>query len=115
MSGQIFPTNRQSTNSFSGGGEYRVAYCGSNRRNSRLAAAGWRFGAGHDVYFHVGHLVDAKHVIIIEITLLHAAAIDGDLALESSRESVHNAALHLSFNRGRIDDAATVDGANHAM
>jgi len=32
------------------------------------------------VHFHLGHLVDPQHVVVIEVALLHAAATDRDPA-----------------------------------
>ena len=61
------------------------------------------------------HFVDSQHGIVVEITLLHAALVDGDGAIKHSAETVDDAALHLRYHLIRVYVHSAVDGANHPV
>jgi len=55
------------------------------------------------------------HVVIVEIGLDDAAAVDGDGVFGHCGERVDGGAFYLSDDAGRIDWAAAIDGVNDAM
>src|SRR5687768_2987968 len=65
----------------------------------------------HDVHVDVRHLADAKHGIVVEVPLLHAALVDRDLAIQRRSEPGHDRAAHLRFHYPRMDYLPTVRGA----
>ena len=71
--------------------------------------------ARHDVGFDHRHLVDSQRFVVVEVLLLHAAAIDRDVAAQRGAQAVNDAALDLLHHDRRIDDMPAIDGANHAM
>jgi hypothetical protein len=75
---EIFAADGHAAQALAGGSEDRVAYRGSDDRETGFADARRSLGARHDVYLDPRRLVDARHCVIVEIGLLHAPAIDGD-------------------------------------
>ena len=61
------------------------------------------------------HLVDAEHRVVVEVRLLHPAAIDRDPAIEGRRERIHCAALHLRPHLLGIDREARIDGGDEPV
>ncbi len=65
--------------------------------------------------FDLGHFADARHVVVVEVGLLDAAAIDGDGVFHQCRQRVDGRAFHLRNNSGGIDGAAAIDGIDDAV
>jgi hypothetical protein len=62
-----------------------------------------------------GHLVDTQSPIGVEIALLDAPILEGDLAVKRGGETVDDGALHLRLDGVGIDDDAAVDRASDAL
>src|SRR5512142_2366037 len=92
-SGQVLLADRQTPDSLSGSREERVADRGCDGRDTRLAAARRRCLARHDVHLDLRHLVHPEQLIVVEVALLDATRLDGDLALERCRQAEDDAAL----------------------
>ena len=75
---------------------------------------GWRY-ALDQVNFYRWHLVNAQHVVVVEIALLDSATIDGDGVFESRSEAVNNAAEHLLFDATGIDNDAAIHSTNDTI
>src|SRR5258708_4040572 len=67
------------------------------------------------MHFDLGHFAHARHVVIIEVGLLHAAVIDGDGVLHDRGQGVNGRALRLRDNSAGIDRATEVDGVHQAV
>ena len=65
--------------------------------------------------FDYRHLIDAQHIIAIEVLLLHAAAIDRDGAFQSGAEAVNYSTLQLLLDDMRVHDVPAIDGAHYAV
>jgi len=57
----------------------------------------------------------AHHRIIVEIALLDASVLDGDLPVKGGGEAVDDGTLDLHRNRARIDDVAAIDRHHHTL
>src|SRR6202030_465972 len=73
---QILVHQRQRAHPLAGGGEDRVQHRRRRDRDRRLADAAPEIAGRHDDDLDLGHLVDAHHVVAIEIGLLDRAATD---------------------------------------
>src|SRR2546423_9854079 len=78
--------------------EDRVAYRRGDRGRARLADAALRVGRRHDMHLHPRHVAHAEHEILMEVALLGAALVDGDLTPQRCREPIHDGAFHLGFD-----------------
>ncbi len=87
--------NRQAADALAGSLENSIAHGGRNPRSAGLAGSAGSVLAGHNMHFHHRHLIDTQHVVLMEIALLHAAAVDGDAAFERRRQAECDAALDL--------------------
>src|SRR5882724_6258320 len=86
--GQVFAADGQASEALAGGGEDGVARRRSDDRQARFTDAGGVFRALRDVHFDLRSLVDARHLVVVEIGLLDAAAIDGDGVVQRGGEAV---------------------------
>jgi hypothetical protein len=59
-------------------------------------------------------LIDAEHSVIVEIRLLHAAFLDGDLAPQRRGQAENQPALELRHDGVGIDGDAGIDRAGDA-
>src|SRR5882672_6736067 len=82
-----------------------------NRRRARFAHTPGRLIAGYDLHLDCRALVDAKRWVVVKVALLHLTLIDGDLAVERSRQAVHDGAFHLLANQVRVHGHTAVDDA----
>src|SRR5882672_5859039 len=112
---QIVILQRQRPNTLAGCGEDRVAKRRRHHRHRLLAAAATEAAARGEHTFHLGHLRHAEHPVIVEIRLLDAAILDGDLTIERGGESIHDSALHLRLDAQRIDDCARIKRDHDAV
>src|SRR5260370_16754088 len=67
-----------------------------------------------DVYLDGRRIVDAKHLIGIEVRLLHPSVLERDLAIQRRRSAKGDPALDLRLYRVGIDDRADIGCTNHA-
>ena len=65
--------------------------------------------------FDLRHLVDPEHIVLMEVALLHAAAVDRDRPFQRRRETECDAALNLLLDAGGIHYLAAIHRADHAM
>src|SRR2546425_448011 len=79
-SSQIFHANRQAAKTLARSVKDGITDGGCNHGNGRLADAGRRLGAGHEVNFDRRSFVHADHFIVVEIGLHNATALDGNAA-----------------------------------
>jgi hypothetical protein len=61
-----------------------------------------------------GCLIDAQHLVVIEIALLDAAVLQRDLAMERCRNAKDDRALDLCLDGIGVDDGAAIDRADDA-
>src|SRR5690606_31668723 len=87
----------------------------SDRGRPRFADPCWRFRRWHDMHFDFRHLVDAQHLVVVEVGLHYLAVFERDLAHEQRRQSVADAALHLRDDDVGIHDETAVDGTDDAF
>src|SRR5687768_8406370 len=78
---QLLP-NRQLANPLAAGGKDGVGQRGHHARGAGLSDAARRFQALDDVHVDLRYFVDAQHTVVAEVGLLHAAVLDGDLAVQ---------------------------------
>src|SRR6185437_6407196 len=109
------PDNRQPSHRFPRRGEDRVAHRRCDGWRAGFADPALLLGARHDVHLDRRHLLHAEHGVVVEVSLANASAIDRDVAVERGREPVHDATLHLRFDRIGIDDRTAVHRAYHAV
>src|SRR6266852_6766692 len=99
----------------SGRGKNGVAHGGGGYRQSGFDNAGGVFLARHDVNFRSRSLVDARHLVVVEIGLLDAAILDRDGVVQSGRKTVDGGAFDLRADAVRIDGTAAIHGINETV
>src|SRR5215471_12987294 len=93
---QVLPVDRQFAQALAGGLEDRVGERRRHRRHARLADTAWRRIALHQMNVDLARRVaDAGHLVVVEVALLDAALLGGDLAKDGSAEGIDDGALHL--------------------
>src|ERR1700722_5060186 len=109
--GQILAADRQGAQPLAGGGEDRVGDRGLDHGRAGLAdAAPSLAGGGRDVDFRLRCVLVAGDRVGVEVALLDAAVLHGDLAEQRRREAVDHAAFELRLDAARVhDDAAVAD------
>jgi len=50
------------------------------------------------MHFDFRHFVHAQHPVVVEVRLLHAAVLEGDLPVQGCGEPVHDRALDLALD-----------------
>ena len=106
---QSCSVDRQLSQALPGCREDRVGDGGNDGRRPRLAHPARRFRALHDMDLDRRCLIDAKHLVSIEIGLLDTAVLQRDLAMERSRDAEDDGALYLRPDRIGIDDGTAID------
>jgi hypothetical protein len=61
-----------------------------------------------------GCLVDAEHLVAIEVALFDTAVLQRDLAMKRHRDAKDDRALDLCLDSVRIDDNAAIDRTDDA-
>ena len=112
---EVFRANGEAADALSGRLENRVADGRRNPRRAGLAGAAGSVLARHDMHFHHRHLIDAQYVVLMEITLLYASAVDRDATLERRRQTERDAALNLLLQNCGVHDAPAIHRAHDAM
>src|ERR1700735_3986152 len=79
-----------------------IAERGGRGRGSGFANAARGFSALDDMHFDLRHFIDSQHAVIVKITLLHAALLDADVAVQSRGQSEYHATLQLRDHSIRI-------------
>src|SRR3954471_8632883 len=87
--------NRQCPYALSGGGVNRIAQCGSQWRDWRLANPCWRLGAGDEIFFDLGRFIHSDRLIRVKVSLHHLAFVYGDLRAQGICQAVNHRALNL--------------------
>ena len=67
---QLLPAHRQAADTLAGRREHGVRHGRTDRRHAGLAHAGRVFRRFDDMHLDDGHLVQAQHVIAVEVGLL---------------------------------------------
>src|SRR5262249_60043397 len=93
----------------------RVAHSRSERGYGGFADAAPNLAAWHDDGFDLWRVAKPQHFVSIEIGLLGGAILDGDFAVERCGQRVDDRALHLHFDRERVDHMAGIDRRHHAV
>ena len=96
-------------------GKDRIAQGRRCGRRAGFADAARRLAALDQMDVDRRRLVDPQHAVIVEIALLHAALVNGDLAIERGRRAEDQPALQLRDDGVGIDGDAGVDRAGDAM
>src|SRR5262249_48725867 len=115
ISYEVFGANRQLADALACGAEDRIRHGRSDGRCTGLADTSRRIRAGYDVRFGRSHFVDVQRFVIVEVRLLSAASIDGDLAAECGAQSIDDSTFDLLHNDRRIHDLTAVYGADHTV
>src|ERR1700737_3657060 len=100
---QIVVLQRQRADALASGGKNRIAKRRRDDRRRRLAAAASEAAARHHDDFDLRHLGETQHWEVVEVRLLPAPILDGDLAVERRRETPHDPTFRLLLNGERID------------
>src|SRR5690606_2438568 len=93
----------------------RVGDRGGDWRCARFSDAGRRLGRRYDVHFDFGHLVDAQHLVVVEVRLHDLAVVQRNFAHEQRRQAIADAAFHLRNDNIRVDGDTAVEGAYDAL
>src|SRR6516164_9281861 len=104
----------QRAHALAGGGKDRVAQSRSERRYRRFADAAPKLAAWHDDGFDLWRVRKPQHFVSVEVRLLGGAILDGDFAVERCGQRVDDRALHLHFDRERVDHMAGINRRHHA-
>src|ERR1700685_3445024 len=110
-SDELVSRDRQRSQTLPRGGEDGIAERGCHRRNAGLPNATGLCIARQDVDVECRRLMEPQHTVIVEITLLYAAAAQRDVAPQRGRKSIDDAALELRFDDARIDGLSAIDDA----
>src|SRR5882724_1519126 len=106
---ELVEADRQAADALAREREDGVAHRGRGGRHPGLTEAARGLARVEDVHLDLGRLVDPQHLVVVEVGLLHAPAVEGDLTVKGRGERVDGAALHLRLHLVRIDGDATVD------
>src|SRR2546423_15278203 len=68
-----------------GRGKDCISDCRNDGRSPGLTHPAWRLGALNDVNLDRGCLIDAQHLVVVEVALLNTAVLQRDLAVERCR------------------------------
>src|SRR5262245_15993408 len=99
---------------FAGSGEDRISDCRNDGGSPALAHTTRRLSALNDMNLDRGRLIDAQHLVVMEIALLDAAILQRDLTMERARDPKNDRALDLRLDGVGIDDGTTIDCADDA-
>ncbi len=97
------------------GREEGVGDRGRDGGHARLAQPARLLPARNDVDLDPRHLIKAEEGVVVEVALLHAPALEGDLAMQGRGEPEGDRALDLGRDRIGVHDLAAVDGADDAV
>ena len=97
------------------GFEYGVGHRRSDVGGSSFASAARVRRAWCDMDLDYGHLVDPQRVVVVEVGLDDAAAVDGNSLAQYRTQAKHDSALHLLLNDGGIHDDSAIDRAGHLV
>src|SRR5262249_26801297 len=97
---------------FAGRCKDRIGHCRNDGRSPALAHSARRLGALNDMNLDRRRLIDAQHLVSIEVALLDAAVLQRDLAVERRRDAEDDRALNLRADRVWIDDGSAIDRAD---
>ncbi len=106
--------DRQPAQRDAGRGIDRVAQRRRPRRRAGLADAAGRLAALDDMNLDLRRLVDAQHAVVVEVGLLHAPLVDGDLAIERGGQAEDQPAFELRDDGIGIDGNAGIDRGGDA-
>src|SRR5262249_15963801 len=112
---QVVVPQRQRADTLARRGENRIAECGCDHGDRRLAAAAKGAATRYQHRLNLRHLSHAEHLIVVEIRLLDAAFFDRDLTIERSAESIDHRALDLHLDAHRVDNGTRIDRQHDAM
>src|SRR5262245_43608532 len=70
---QVVADERQDADALLGSGVNGIGYCRPDRRHAWLADAGRRFQRWDDMHLDLWHLIDAQHVVAVEVALVDRA------------------------------------------
>ena len=101
--------DRQPPQGDAGRGIDRVAQRGRPAVHAGLADAAGRLAALDDMNLDLRRLVDAQHAVVMEVGLLDASLVDGDLAVERGGQAEDQPAFELRHDRVGIDGDAGID------
>src|SRR5215469_4234473 len=107
---EIVRAHRHSPETLSRGGKDRVADGRRNRGHAGFTDPSRRGMARYEMDFDHRHFVDAQDIVLVEVGLLHAAAVDRDLAFQRRAQSIYDPALNLLLHSSRVHYLAAIDG-----
>src|SRR6266849_6507831 len=81
-----------------------IGNCRNDGRSPAFAHSAWRLETLNDVDVDRGCLIDAEHLIAIEIALFDTAILQRDLAMKRRRDTEDGGALDLCLDGVGIDD-----------
>ncbi len=92
---------RQLAQALAGEREDRVRDRRRDRRHAGSPTPPDLLRARHDVHLDLRHLVHAQHRVVVEVRLLHAPVLEGELAVQRRAEAEGDAGLDLRRDRRR--------------
>src|SRR5262245_9002311 len=93
--------------------KYRVGDRRHDRRRSGFTNSARRLLAAYNVDFDCRRLIDAQHLVRIEIALFDTPVFQRDFAIERGSGAEDDSALQLRLHSVRIDHSAAIDRADH--
>lgn len=106
---QRFRIDRQAAYTLAGRGEDRVGHRSTDNGCRGFTHAARSFRVPDQVRLHDRYFVDAHRQIGVEIALLNPTILEGDRAMERSRQPEQSSPLNLRFDRIGIDVHATIN------
>src|SRR5215470_9511212 len=106
---EVVVLQRERADALAGCSKDRVAERRRHERWRRLANAAPESAARHDNALDSRRLGKTHHRIVVEVRLLDAPVLNGDLAKLRGGEAPHDAAFYLLGNGERIDGIARIE------
>src|SRR5882757_6962071 len=112
---QLRGIDRKLPQALAGECKNRVNYGWGDRRGARFTDAAWLLVRIDHVHFDRWSLIDAQDFIVVEIALLDAAILEGDLAVQGRGQPKDNTPFHLRLDGVGIDHLPAIQRADDAF
>src|SRR5580692_2100212 len=109
------PAKRKNTYSLAGRLKVGIGDSWADRRYAWFSDAGRRRRRLDEMNLDTWHLIEAQHVIAVEITLYDSALVERKLRFQDGTKAKADAAFHLCPHLVRIDSEAAIDSTDHSV
>ena len=103
------------TQTLTSGLEHRIGNSRCQRRQTGLTHAFGMFLTRDNMHIHCRRLGHAQHRVIMEITLLHHTLFKRDLAVQSCREAIDDAALYRIADNPGVDHRTAINRSGDSV